>query len=199
MDKYINITKAENDPCASNDKDDAELELSEDEKPSVTVSMPVGSPTKATCTSRSPLPSTSSVQDLDTSNPWPFLEKYYKFSGVKGNKVEYKCVNCAPKIKVISANRKSMHNLKLHMSRVHPYLEKELNNLIETATKERKRSRSGTDKETDTQSSAKQQKIEQSIAFASRAVCQSKVDQKIITFFVDNMLPLEVSNLMTEI
>jgi hypothetical protein len=60
MDKYINITKAENDPCASNDKDDAELELSEDEKPSVTVSMPVGSPTKATCTSRSPLPSTSS-------------------------------------------------------------------------------------------------------------------------------------------
>ena len=88
-----------------------------------------------------------SIGNSNKNNPWPFIKKYYTFNRVRGNNVEFRCVICAPKTKFISTSVRSMYNLKRHMSRVHPYLSEELNNLILTAT-ERKRHRSSSDEDT---------------------------------------------------
>ena len=75
-------------------------------------------------------PSTSELQSsteesgvcVSNRNQWSYLEKYFEFTAVKGKSLEFKCVTCAPKTKIISANNRSMYNLKLHVSRVHGHL-----------------------------------------------------------------------------
>jgi hypothetical protein len=142
----------------------------------------------------SPSTSSAALTDSNDANPWPFIDRYFTFTGVKGNNFEFKCIICLPKEKIISANKKSLYNLKKHVARLHPNKSDDVNRCIDIGIKEKKRSHSA-DSGADIPKKLKQQSIDQAIVKGSQVVTQSKLDTKIIAVFVDNMLPLEVSNL----
>jgi hypothetical protein len=94
--------------------------------------------------------SSTSSSTSDTTNPWPFIEKYFIVTGVTWHNVEFKCITCAPKLKLLSVNKKSLYNLELHINRVYPSLSNEVTRCIAVGIKERKRERErSTDSETD--------------------------------------------------
>ena len=139
-----------------------------------------------------PSSSTSATLPSIGSNPRPYLEKYFSFISVKGNTVEYKCKTCSPKVKIISCNRKSLHNIKLHMKRVHSQISNEFNECVTMGVRERKRNRSSDSGAAETPKK-RLQSIDVALSNANKVVTQDNIDKKIVALFVENMLSLEVS------
>ena len=52
-------------------------------------------------------------------NPWPYLHPYFQFLRSKGKNLEFMCLLCRPKSKMLSANQKSLYNLKQHVRKIH--------------------------------------------------------------------------------
>ena len=51
--------------------------------------------------------------------PWPYLHQYFKFLRNKGKNLEFLCLLCQPNTKQLSANQKSLYNLKQHVKKIH--------------------------------------------------------------------------------
>ena len=118
------------------------------------------------------------------ANPWPFISQYYTFVSLKEKNVEFKCNMCAPQRKVLSCNRKSFYNLKIHVQRKHPNLSDKFNKCIAGGAAERKRSGCTDSGSVDVGASAskkvklQQQDIEQAMRQQSQIVTQVIVDKK---------------------
>ena len=52
-------------------------------------------------------------------NPWPYLHTHFKFLRSKGKNLEFLCLLCRPNSKMLSANKKSLYNLKQHVKKIH--------------------------------------------------------------------------------
>lgn len=58
----------------------------------------------------------------DAVNPWPYISNYFTFihTPSTGNNLKYRCELCRPAVKYYSTNKRSMFNLKKHISARHP-------------------------------------------------------------------------------
>lgn len=57
-------------------------------------------------------------QSTKTENPWPHLEKYFKYTGRRHgsmNSAKFTCLLCAPLVKTVSAYLNSPSNLRKHI------------------------------------------------------------------------------------
>ena len=67
------------------------------------------------------LKTNSRIEMEQSSNPWPYIEKYFKFSSKKGSNLYFQCQKCLSARKIISCNEKSRSGLKSHMQHVHSF------------------------------------------------------------------------------
>lgn len=149
------------------------------------------------------IPSTSAMQNEDNvnraGNPWPFVENYFKFVSMKGQNAVFDCILCLPAKKTISSNIKSTFNLKKHVIRLHPTAVNDFTKCLEDGTKDRKREHSEDRNETAAKKKPKQVSLQQAYSVYSHSckqkVTQATVDKKIVSLFVNTMIPLEVRHL----
>ena len=59
--------------------------------------------------------------DHDYTNPWPYMEKYFKLSSWKGRNLYFQCQMCLPAKKIISCSEKSRSGWKSHIQHVHTF------------------------------------------------------------------------------
>lgn len=136
----------------------------------------------------------SDLTEAAPQSPWPFLDKWVKYEKTVGDSHYFQCLSCLPKINKVTVNKGTKANLKSHFNRMHPDKAKELN---ETCKANRSHRRSRSNQSDGGRSTSKKQR-QTSIAETSgimaegSAVLQFSVDETIVRFVVDNMLPLQI-------
>lgn len=131
-------------------------------------------------------------------NPWPHLQKYFVFvendgtANLKDNHLSFRCQLCCPKQVVIKAHASSLTNLKSHVKRIHPYKAEEFENKIREGIRNKRKLQVPCSDAGSSSSSSKKPRqpsiIEACSSNSGRNVRQSEVDNKIVDFFVSNML-----------
>lgn len=111
---------------------------------------------------------------FESRNPWPYMEEYFDFIGIKGKNLEFKCLLCTDKEKILSVSNKSSFNLKLHIGRSHPFESEQFQSLIANATQAVRKRKRG--------------------ELPNFKIPLSDIDQYIVEFFIENMIPLQVRN-----
>ena len=87
----------------------------------------------------------SSSETPEYSNPWPYIEKYFKFIGSRGKEsLEFQCLLCKPNIKKLSVNRRSQFNLKKHIKSVHAHTHETFLSCISAGSQRSRSKRKGT-------------------------------------------------------
>lgn len=140
------------------------------------------------------------AQVTDAPNPWPYLDKWVKYKKMAGDSYVFECISCRPQKAEIKVHRTSKGNLKSHFLRKHP---KAATELLEASKANmatgRSRSRNTSGTSTDSSSSTPSKKQRQlsigetfGIVAQGSSVLQSAVDKALVTFVIDNMLPLKI-------
>lgn len=142
------------------------------------------------CSSSSSSAGTSSTS---SRNPWPYVDPYYKFVKVDGKNIIFECKECKPKSTVISANVKTLFNLKRHIERHHKSKYSDFGLLISNRSKKR-----ALDEHDETNDSAhldkrlrgkSQTTIEKALSISAT---QETINRRIINVFTENYLPFSV-------
>lgn len=83
----------------------------------------------------------SAASSLSTENPWPQIANFFLYLDKKacGKSIYFQCLLCRPKFKKLSTSVTSTNNLKKHVSCVHPHHLKKLQDCIDSAKKQKKR------------------------------------------------------------
>jgi hypothetical protein len=63
---------------------------------------------------------TEESQSQPDVNPWPYLNNYFEFKGKSGKSLDYLCILCKPRTKILKASISTQSNLKSHIERKHP-------------------------------------------------------------------------------
>ncbi|XP_067014660.1 uncharacterized protein [Anabrus simplex] len=70
--------------------------------------------------------------------PWPFLHKYFKVVGVRGNSLRVQCLVCVPAIKLLYSSMRTWANLSRHLKHRHPKKALAIGNIAKRRTWKKK-------------------------------------------------------------
>lgn len=128
------------------------------------------------------------------TNPWPYLESFFEFICEKDSKnLKFRCKLCEPKETFLSINKKSLNNFKAHLSSKHTASVQTFENLVD---RKRKRIRDG-----EGILVRKLPRMEDSFKTCRKQplpVSQNMLEDKIVSLFVENMIPLHVSSYLCD-
>jgi len=120
---------------------------------------------------------------IDPPNPWPYLEKYFKFIGTKGtNNLELQCNQCKPQIKKLSTNYKSMINLKKHISRIYPSTNLQFGEFVKNAAKDKRKRKHNEEEAPNEESGKRQRQLTIKETTCNRKVSQATYENKVCHF-----------------
>lgn len=151
-------------------------------------------------------------REKQVTNPWPHLNDFFSFTSMNGDQIILNCKLCLPKTVNIKAHTSSFNNLKQHIKRSHSsqfdtFEEKIRKGSSRGKSKKIISIRSSEESSTDNNGSTSagsvlsppskrhcQQSINEAfqIVTSVKNVSQNIVDQRIVEFVVENMLPLQV-------
>lgn len=131
-------------------------------------------------------------QQDQTENPWPRLSEFFWLESRQGDKYVFVCRICMPKNALIKAHRSTLSNLKQHIRRTHPANFKEFLSKIKKGRKNKPRKMLYSDMSSEDsilESIPAIKKPRQHTKPYGSEVSQSLVEQRIVDFFVSNLLP----------
>ncbi|KAI7809587.1 Tol2 transposase [Triplophysa rosa] len=119
--------------------------------------------------------------ELDNvTHPWPYLQDFFSYIGVKNSSYRIKCLLCLPRVTEILAFKNSPSNLKKHIERKHVG---HLKKYEELTSRKRKRA-----PETLPTTST----IRQTTLVNTRTVSQRSIDKAILKYVVQGLQPFHV-------
>lgn len=144
----------------------------------------------------------------DAGNPWPYISNYFTFiqTSATGDNLKYRCELCRPAVKYYSTNKRSMFNLKKHISTRHPSEKSKFEICIKIGSSEvcRRKKRHRTDAR-ESQPQAKkhspvtgtQLTVQESFSGGHQShhkvnITKNKVNQLILNLVVNEMLPFRI-------
>ena len=117
---------------------------------------------------------------------WPYLHQYFKFLRNKGKNLEFLCLLCQPNTKQLSANQKSLYNLKQHVKKIHSKSQYDrLIKDIELGIKDSRRKRSNVlENESQPKKSRQQSTLESSFSNSGRFVFSQKNFENKVSYYM---------------
>ncbi|KAF2366176.1 HTH CenpB-type DNA-binding domain [Trinorchestia longiramus] len=140
-------------------------------------------------------------------NPWPYLHDFFEYvsTGKDSGSMTFKCVQCLPMTKYYKAQKKSLFSLRKHIASIHAEMLTSFNACVKKGSKDhfkRKRDLSGErdyDDDEDERNAPKKQctqlKMPQAMGlnrYIGLNACNKTLENKIMKFFIENVLPLRI-------
>ena len=155
--------------------------------------------------------------NLDRSinkNPWPYISQFFEYTDAASstgqqcvNNHRFKCVLCEPAIKFVSANSKSLSNLKTHVRSKHSVKAKHFETICESRgrcelrvkniSKKRPIELDLCDGDSPHANRKHQPTVSEIIASSSTRVNQTKLNKLVTDFVIGEMLPFKIVESLT--